>query len=125
MSLIGLPIFIEEILLSTAVTLVITLIYKFLANQEEMRMVKATLKEKQSRMKELQKTNPKEANAVMSEVMSLSSKQMKMNMKPMFSRWWWSGCRCRRSEAFSQARSSTCRSPCHTSALTSDGSHGT
>jgi uncharacterized membrane protein (DUF106 family) len=79
----NLPISIEELLFSAIITFVITLIYKFLANQNEMRQLKANLKEKQAKIKELQKTNPQEANKMLNEVMALSSKQMRINMKPM------------------------------------------
>jgi uncharacterized membrane protein (DUF106 family) len=79
----NLPVPIEELLFSAAITFIITLIYKFLANQNEMRQLKANVKEKQAKIKELQKTNPQEANKMLNEVMALSSKQMRMNMKPM------------------------------------------
>ena len=72
-----------EILASAAITLAVTIIYRFLANQNEMRDLKISMKEKQSKIKELQKTNPDEANRMLNEVMALSSKQMRMNMKPM------------------------------------------
>lgn len=83
MTLIGLPVFIEEFLASAAITLVITIIYKFLTNQNEMKQLKISVKEKQSKIKELQKTNPQEATKMLNEIMALSSKQMRMNMKPM------------------------------------------
>ncbi|MFH1228973.1 MAG: EMC3/TMCO1 family protein [Candidatus Aenigmatarchaeota archaeon] len=83
MSLIGLPIFIEEILASALITFLITVIYRFLGNQSDMRQLKIDMKEKQSKIKEVQKTNPQEANRIMNEVMVLTNKQMKMNMKPM------------------------------------------
>ena len=83
MSLIGLPVAIEELLASIVITLLITLFYKFLINQNDARQLKASMKEKQAKAKELQKTNPQEANRVVNEMMALSSKQMKMNMKPM------------------------------------------
>jgi uncharacterized membrane protein (DUF106 family) len=79
----NLPVPILEIFASAAITLVITIIYKFLANQNEMKQLKVSMKEKQSKIKELQKTNPQEANKMLNEVMALSSKQMRMNMKPM------------------------------------------
>ena len=81
--MLNLPVPILEILASVAITLVITIIYKFLANQNEMKQLKISMKEKQAKIKELQKTNPQEANKMLNEVMALSSKQMRMNMKPM------------------------------------------
>jgi len=83
MTLIGLPAGIEELLLSAIITFIITLIYRFLANQEEIRQLKASIKEKQEKVKELQKSNPEEATKVLNEVMTLSSKQFRMNTKPM------------------------------------------
>jgi len=73
----------EELIFSAVITFIITIIYKFLANQNEIRQLKANLKEKQAQIKELQKTNPQEANKMLNEVMTLSSKQMRINMKPM------------------------------------------
>ena len=84
MSLIGLPMGIEELIASALIVFVISLIYKFLINQNEIKELKSNMKEKQAKMKETQKTNPEEANRVMSEVLALSNKQMRMSMKPMF-----------------------------------------
>jgi uncharacterized membrane protein (DUF106 family) len=78
-----LPVSILALMASAAITLAITVIYRFLANQNEMKVLKAAMKEKQARIKELQKTNPTEANKLLNEVMELSNKQMKINMKPM------------------------------------------
>lgn len=83
MSLIGLPAIIEELLLVSAVLFMSSLIYKFMIKREDMREVKSKMKEKQDRIKELQKTNPKEATQVLNEMMKLQHKQMKMTMKPM------------------------------------------
>jgi len=83
MTLIGLPVAVEELLASIAITLVITLFYKYLINQNDVRQLKASMKEKQAKAKELQKANPQEANKVVNEIMALSSKQMRMNTKPM------------------------------------------
>ena len=83
MSLIGLPAIIEELLLVSAILFISSLIYKFLINKEQMREIKAKQKEKQQRLKEVQKTNPAEANQVMNEMLKLQQKQMKLTMKPM------------------------------------------
>jgi uncharacterized membrane protein (DUF106 family) len=83
MSLIGLPSIIEELLLVSAVLFISSLIYKFMIKRDEIRELKSRMKEKQDRVKELQKTNPKEANQVMNEMLKLSQKQMKMTLKPM------------------------------------------
>lgn len=84
MSLIGLPTIIEELIISAVITFAITLIYRFLVNQSEVRELKAKLKENQNKIKELQKTNPQEANKLLAETMNLSSSQFRMSMKPMF-----------------------------------------
>jgi uncharacterized membrane protein (DUF106 family) len=83
MTLIGLPAGIEEILIASGIIFTITLVYRFLMNQNEMREIKEKQKEKQARIKELQKTNPEEAKRVMSEMLKLSNKQFRMTMKPM------------------------------------------
>jgi uncharacterized membrane protein (DUF106 family) len=79
----NLPVAIEELLFSAVITFVITVIYRFLANQNEIKQLKISMREKQEKIKELQKTNPQEANRMLNEIMVLSSKQMRMNMKPM------------------------------------------
>ena len=79
----NLPASIAELLISAVIVFIITLFYKFLINQNELRELKSNLKEKQSKVKELQKTNPQEANKVLNEVLALSNKQFRMNMKPM------------------------------------------
>ena len=83
MSLIGLPAIIEELLLVSVVLFISSIIYKLLINKEKMREIKAKQKEKQEKIKELQKTNPNEANQMVNEMLALSQKQMKMTMKPM------------------------------------------
>jgi uncharacterized membrane protein (DUF106 family) len=83
MSLIGFIPAIDELLLVSAVLFVTSLIYKLLINRSEMKEIKVKQKEKQDRIKEVQKTNPNEANQLMKEMLNLSNKQMKMTMKPM------------------------------------------
>jgi uncharacterized membrane protein (DUF106 family) len=84
MTLIGLPASIEELLLSALVVFIVTLVYRFLVNQKEMKEIKEKQKEYQSRIKEVQSTNPEEAKRNMTEMLSLSNKQLRMSMKPMF-----------------------------------------
>ncbi|OGI11954.1 hypothetical protein A3K64_00585 [Candidatus Micrarchaeota archaeon RBG_16_36_9] len=84
MTLIGLSPGIEELLLSAIVIFLITLIYRFLVNQKEMREIKEKQKEYQSKMKDLQKNNPEESKRAMAEMLALSNKQLRMSMKPMF-----------------------------------------
>jgi uncharacterized membrane protein (DUF106 family) len=83
MTLIGLQAGIEELLASAVIVFMISIFYRFLINQNELREIKSSLKEKQAKVKELQKTNPQEANKTLTEVISLSNKQMRMSMKPM------------------------------------------
>jgi uncharacterized membrane protein (DUF106 family) len=83
MTLIGLPAGIEELLASAAIVFVISIIYRVLINQNEVRELKTNLKEKQAKMKELQKTNPKEANDLLTSSMVLSRHQLVLSMKPM------------------------------------------
>jgi uncharacterized membrane protein (DUF106 family) len=83
MTLIGLHPAIEEILIAAVIVFITSLIYRFLMNQKEAREIKIQQKEKQEKMKELQKTNPQEANRVMNEILKLSNKQFKIMMKPM------------------------------------------
>ena len=84
MTLIGLSAGIEELLVSALVVFIVTLIYRFLVNQKELKEIKDKQRDYQSRMKELQKTNPEEAKRTMTEMLSLSNKQLRMSMKPMF-----------------------------------------
>lgn len=83
MTLIGLPVGIEELLASVVIVFMISLFYRVLINQNELRELKSSLKEKQAKIKELQKTNPQEANKILNETLALSSKQFRMSMKPM------------------------------------------
>ena len=83
MTLFGLPIGIEEILVAAPIIFATALIYRFLINQNEVRELKEKLKEKQAKMKELQKTNPEESKRIMAETLKLSNKQLRMTMKPM------------------------------------------
>lgn len=79
----NLPIPIEELLISAVIVFIISIFYRFLINQNEIRELKSNLKEKQTKIKELQKTNPQEASKVLNEVLALSNKQFRMTMKPM------------------------------------------
>jgi uncharacterized membrane protein (DUF106 family) len=82
--LVALPPVIGEAIFAAMITLVITLFYRYLVDQASLREMKAQMKALQDKAKELQKTNPEEANKTVSEVLKLSNKQMIMNFKPMF-----------------------------------------
>jgi len=79
----GLIAAVEELVIAAAIVFVITLFYKFLINQNALKELKNEQKEKQQKIKELQKTNPVEANKMLNDVLKLTNKQMRMNMKPM------------------------------------------
>ncbi|MBN2202578.1 MAG: DUF106 domain-containing protein [Candidatus Aenigmarchaeota archaeon] len=83
MSILGLSAAIEEFLLVALILFGSSLIYKFLLDHEKLKEIKSKQKEKQERLKEIQKTNPDEANQVMNEMLKLSQNQMKLTMKPM------------------------------------------
>lgn len=83
MTLTGLPIFAEELILTAVIVFITTLIYKFMINQNELREIKQKMKEKQEEAKKLQSSNPEEAKRVMTETLNLSNKQLRMTMKPM------------------------------------------
>lgn len=69
------------ILFSFVITLVLTLVYKYLTNQEDMKRIKERVKALQDEMK-----NEKDQNKLIElqkEMLSLSGEQMKHSMKPM------------------------------------------
>lgn len=79
-----LPAPVAELIIAAFILFIVTLFYKFLVNQNKVRELKTKLKEKQEEAKEMQKTNPKQANVLMSEILKLTNKQFKMNLKPLF-----------------------------------------
>jgi len=83
MTITGLPIFLEELFFSVLLTFLISIFYRFLINQNELKELKARMKEKQEKAKELIKTNPQEANRITGETLALTNKQFRMTMKPM------------------------------------------
>jgi uncharacterized membrane protein (DUF106 family) len=83
MTLTGLPIYIEEILVTAVIVFITTLAYRFLMNQNELRELKQKMREKQEEAKKLQGSNPEESKKVMAETLMLSNKQLRMTMKPM------------------------------------------
>jgi len=79
-----LPAPVAELIIAAFIIFIITLFYRFLVDQNRVKELKAKLKEKQKEAKEIQKSNPKQANALMSEVLKLTNRQFKMNLKPLF-----------------------------------------
>lgn len=80
----NLPVPIAELIIAAFIIFIITLFYRFLVDQNKVRELKTKLKEKQKEAKEIQKTNPKQANVLMSEILKLTNKQFKMSLKPLF-----------------------------------------
>lgn len=75
---------IAELIIAAFILFIITLFYKFLVNQSKVNELKTKLKEKQKEAKEMQKTNPKQANILMNEILKLTNRQFRMNLKPLF-----------------------------------------
>jgi uncharacterized membrane protein (DUF106 family) len=80
----GLPDILAELIISALITLIVTLIYRFLANQGEIKKLSLSMKEMQAKIKEAQKSNPTEANKIANELLALQNKRMAHTMKPMF-----------------------------------------
>ncbi len=67
------------------ISFIISVIYRVFTKPEEIRQLKKDMKFYRDKSKEAQKEKDmKKANEYMSEMMKLSQKQMKYNMKPMF-----------------------------------------
>lgn len=79
----GLPPEMGEIVVAAVLTLVITLFYKYMVDQNKMKELKGKIKELQGKQKEIPKSNTDEMNKVFSEILALQNQQMKMNLKPM------------------------------------------
>ena len=77
--------FIEVTLISLALSLILSLLYRFLTNPEEMRRIKKEMEFYRKKSSEAQKAgNPEKANEYLKESMKVSQQMFKMNMKPMF-----------------------------------------
>ena len=72
--------FLGILLLAFVISLLITLVYKYFTNQEEMKRLKEQQKEFQRRMKEL-KSNPEEMMSVQKEAMKTNMEYMKHSFK--------------------------------------------
>lgn len=84
MTLMGLPAFLELVIISATITFVMSLIYKFLLKHDDYKELKTSVKEKQKKYKELEKTDKKEAEQALNEMLMLNNKLLKLTMKPMF-----------------------------------------
>lgn len=81
--ILALPAFIAELIIAMIIVFIATLFYRFAVNQNALRELKNEQKEKQEKIKELQKTNPQEATQMMNAVLKLTNKQLRMNIKPL------------------------------------------
>ncbi len=79
----GLPPFLDLLLASLGITFVISLIYKKFLDHDAIREIKEKVKERQSKINEVQKTNPKEADQLLTEMLTLNNKHLRLTMKPM------------------------------------------
>jgi len=73
--------FLAILVLSFLISIIITLVYKLVTNQNEMKSLKEKQKEYQQRMKEL-RSDPQKMMSVQKEAMQLNMKYMKMSFKP-------------------------------------------
>jgi uncharacterized membrane protein (DUF106 family) len=81
--LLGLNPVVGIFIIAALISLLLTLPYRFLVDQKKMREHKEKVKDIQKRIKDAQKTDQKKANELMTEMLSLSNKQMMSNFKPM------------------------------------------
>jgi uncharacterized membrane protein (DUF106 family) len=80
----GLPAYQEIFLLSLGLSLLMTLASKFLANQQEMKKAKKDMEFFRDKASKAQKSGDlKKSNEYMSDMMKASSRQFRLNMKPM------------------------------------------
>jgi uncharacterized membrane protein (DUF106 family) len=80
----GLPAYQEIFILSLGLSLLMTLASKFLANQQEMKKAKKDMEFFRDKASKAQKAGDlKKSNEYMSEMMKASSRQFRLNMKPM------------------------------------------
>jgi uncharacterized membrane protein (DUF106 family) len=76
--------FIDVTLMSLGLAFLLSLLYRFLTNPEEMRRIKKEMKFYQDKSKEAQKAgNNEKSNEYMKQMMGASQQQFKQNMKPM------------------------------------------
>jgi uncharacterized membrane protein (DUF106 family) len=81
--ILGLPTVYAVIIMAMCLSFTTTMIYKFGADQDAMKKLREEQKALNAKVKEVQKEDPEKASKLMSEVLKLTNKQMKMNMKPM------------------------------------------
>ena len=75
---------IDILLMTLGMSFVLALIYRFLTDPQEMRRIKANMKEIQAKVKKAQKDGDMDrVNALTSEMLKGSQQQFTKNMKPM------------------------------------------
>ena len=73
--------FLGIVVMALAISFLISIVYKFMTNQEKMKALKSEQNEFQKRMKEL-KSEPEKMMALQKEAMSKNMEDMKMSLKP-------------------------------------------
>ena len=81
--IVSLPFPLAVAAMTAAIVFVITIFYKKMIDQSAARLIKQEMSDVKARVKELQKTNPEEANKESMKMLAASNKQMKLAMKPM------------------------------------------
>jgi uncharacterized membrane protein (DUF106 family) len=79
--ILGLPPAVGELIIAAFITLIITLFYKYLVNQNKVKEIRDKTKELQKQIKEAK--DKETTNKLTTEMFSLSNQQMKMTFKPM------------------------------------------
>lgn len=77
-----LPPLLGVLAISFAITVLITLVYKYTTKQSEIKRLKADMKKYQAEIKKLSKSDPKKAMAVQKKAMEKNFEYMKHSMKP-------------------------------------------
>jgi uncharacterized membrane protein (DUF106 family) len=80
---IALPPILSEVVIVSIMTVIITLFYKKLVNQNRIKEIRDETKKLQDKIKELKNKDPEQANRLMNEMLKMTNEQMKMSMKPM------------------------------------------
>jgi len=79
--IIGLPPALAEFIIAAIITLIITVFYRYLIDQNKVRDIRVKTKEIQKKIKETK--DKEESSKLTNEMFSLSNQQMKMSFKPM------------------------------------------
>ncbi len=81
--ILALPRFFGEVIFTAIITLGLVILFKRFADHKALAAIKTEMKTTKDKIKELQKTNPDEANKLLNESMKLANKQMSLSMKPL------------------------------------------